>query len=48
LMTALMGGFLESVSIAPKKMRPPAPAQAIILALLTSIVKTLDEVLRLN
>jgi hypothetical protein len=46
LMLALLGAFLEAASTAPKKLRPALEAQPVILALLKSVVETLDGALR--
>jgi len=48
MMMALLGGFLEAAGTAPKKLRPTAVAQSVILALLTSLLETLDQALRLE
>jgi len=42
----LLGGFLEAVKTAPKKLRPALTAQPAMLALLKAIVEKLDEALR--
>jgi hypothetical protein len=46
IMLVLLGGFLEAAAGAPKEFRPSLAAQPVILALLKSIVETLDETLR--
>lgn len=46
LMLALLGGFLEAANTAPKEIRPALEAQPVILALLKSVVETLDGALR--
>ena len=46
LTTALLGGFLEAAKAAPRKLRPGAEAQSVILVLLKTIVDTLDAALR--
>jgi hypothetical protein len=46
MMMALLGGFLEAANKAPKTLRPSAFGQSVILALLASLLETLDNVLR--
>ena len=45
LMLVLLSAFFEAATTAPKKIRPRLEAQPVILALLKSVVKQLDEVL---
>jgi hypothetical protein len=46
MMLMLLGGFLEAAATAPKEFRPSPVAQPVILALLKSVVETLDATLR--
>ena len=46
MMMALLGGFLEAANSAPKNLRPTAVGQSVILALLASLLETLDQALR--
>jgi hypothetical protein len=46
MMMALLGGLLEAANKVPKTLRPSAFGQSVILALLASLIETLDNVLR--